>query len=368
MTAKSSKEDASKDRSLKQIAEDIISTARKTACLAGVSAENFDSVIDLVIDQALPKMSADLYESLRGEAPGFVESARQFEKGFRQRNLERWKPAFDLLEAQWAVAQEANADFFRDERTDALQNDDVLFEALISLHARALLVAKESICLLQGGFPDGAMSRWRTLHEFNIVAHFLLLKDESTARLYLASAHFQALKHAKQARKYAHRDQSIAISDDVVSALEERCAELKLTLGFDLSEDYAWAHAALNRRRVTLFELEQATDRDFWRPRYRWASQHIHGSHQGSRGLLGMSETEKHVKMLVGPSNGGLVDPIQMIAHSIADVSEALLFSKPDIVRKVAASVLWLFAEDIGPIAMKCEEDFRRLHGYDPDR
>ncbi|MBB5374406.1 hypothetical protein HNP71_002680 [Acidocella aromatica] len=257
--------------------------------------------------------------------------------------------------------------FFRDERRDALKNDDVLFEALTSLHARALLVAREAICLLQGGFPDGAMSRWRTLHEFNIVAHFLLIQDEDTARCYLASAYFQALKHAKQARDYADRDQSIAVNDDVIEALEGRCEELKLKLGDDLSDDYAWARAALQRKRVTFLDLEKATERDFWRPRYRWASKHIHGGHEGSRGMLGMSEADKHVKMLVGPSNGGFVDPIQMIAHSVADVSEALFSSKPDIMRKIVVAVLWLFAEDVGPVAMKCQEDFCRLHGFYPD-
>src|ERR1700761_8854412 len=108
---------APKDLSLKQLAQDVIDSARKIVSASGIRIQGFDDVIEQVIDQAMPKLSANLYKDLRDGAPGFADGARQFNQGFRQRNLERWKPAFDLLDAKWAVAHEANAEFFRDERS-----------------------------------------------------------------------------------------------------------------------------------------------------------------------------------------------------------------------------------------------------------
>lgn len=278
--------------------------------------------------------------------------------------MKRWQAALDILEAEWAVAQEANAHFFADEHNEAADGNDYLFDALINIHARALLVAREAICLLEGGFPDGAMSRWRTLHELNVISHYLLLHDKDVAHRYLKSAYFQALKHAKQNQDYG-QDPSLMIEADLIRNLEIKCAELKTIFGMDLSDDYAWAAPELEKKRPNLFDLEKATERTFWRPRFRWASNHIHGSHHNSRGLLGMAEAPAAVAMLVGPSNGGMIDPMQMIAHSLADVSEALLSSKPDLIRKVAISVIWMFANEVGSTALQCQESFRLRHGYE---
>lgn len=365
MTRKSPRTTTAGERSLKQMAADIIETATRDVRSSGQVPE-FDDILGQAIDRETPNFAAELHSDLMKQTPSLVGWRRRHETGFRRRNMKRWRVAFNLLEAEWAVAQEANTSFFEDERIEAAAEDDHLFEALTNLHARALLVARETICLLEGGFPDGAMSRWRTIHEFNVIAHFLLLHGADVARLYLASARFQTLKHAKHAQQYAKSDPSAAIEAEMIGALEKQFVELRLTLGLDLSDDYAWAAATLAKKRPNLFDLERATEWDYWRPRVRWASRHIHGAHVRSRGLLGMAEAEKHVAMLIGPSNGGMVDPMQMLAHSLADVSEALLSSKPDILRKVAILVLRRFADDVGSAAMECQESFRRQHGYDP--
>ena len=44
------------------------------------------------------------------------------------------------------------------------------FDLLIKLHARACQITEEVICLLGGGFADGAMARWRSIHEISAVS------------------------------------------------------------------------------------------------------------------------------------------------------------------------------------------------------
>jgi hypothetical protein len=60
------------------------------------------------------------------------------------------------------------------------------WEILIRLLVRAWQVTDEILCLLENGFADGAMARWRTLHEIHVVAAVLMRHGESITERYLA--------------------------------------------------------------------------------------------------------------------------------------------------------------------------------------
>jgi hypothetical protein len=51
---------------------------------------------------------------------------------------------------------------------------------------RACQVTDEIACLLENGFADGAMARWRTLHEIAMVAAVISQHGEAIAERYLA--------------------------------------------------------------------------------------------------------------------------------------------------------------------------------------
>lgn len=60
-------------------------------------------------------------------------------------------------------------------------------EIIIRLHARACQVCAEVLCLMEGGFADAAMARWRTLHEIYIVSLLIYESDEDLAVRYVRS-------------------------------------------------------------------------------------------------------------------------------------------------------------------------------------
>jgi hypothetical protein len=51
---------------------------------------------------------------------------------------------------------------------------------LIRLLVRGCQVTDEILCLLENGFADGAMARWRTLHEITVVAAVTPRNHEKT--------------------------------------------------------------------------------------------------------------------------------------------------------------------------------------------
>ena len=48
------------------------------------------------------------------------------------------------------------------------------FQNLIRLDAKSALISKEILCLMKNGFPDGALGRWRALHEVAVTSLFIL--------------------------------------------------------------------------------------------------------------------------------------------------------------------------------------------------
>ena len=56
---------------------------------------------------------------------------------------------------------------------------------LIRLLVRACQVTDEILCLLENGFADGAMARWRTLHEIAVVAAVILQHGDDIAERYI---------------------------------------------------------------------------------------------------------------------------------------------------------------------------------------
>src|SRR5713101_2870242 len=161
-----------------------------------LNESEIENVTEKVVQRALPRVSSLMLKTLKRAAPKMLRKRGGMDAGFRRRNHRRWRRAFDLLEMMWVIAEEVGANFNETYRPEAARNSDYQFEALTFLHARSLLVVREIICLMHGGHPDGALSRWRTLHELAVTATFLGKHGPETAHRYLASHYFNAYSAA----------------------------------------------------------------------------------------------------------------------------------------------------------------------------
>jgi hypothetical protein len=345
----------------KNILHDALERVIATEWIRGTLKESdIDRVATKAIETALPRITAELTDALKRNAPQMLREQRKLYAGFVRRNHKRWGAALDLLETLWVIASEAGDNFNDQHRPEAVENSDYQFEALTQIHARALLVVGEIICLLDGGYPDGALSRWRTLHELAVVSLFLCQEATLISYRYLASFHFRAFRAAKQINECADKAGLDAISDEELSSMKRRCNTLASELGDAIWNDYGWAAPAIGKSKPNFADLEMATNLDHWRPRYRWASQHVHGGPRPKTSFLGVTEAVEEI-FLVGPSNSGFVDPIHMTAISLAQVTCALLGTKAELDEIVIMSVLSNISVEIGPLAMELETQTRQL-------
>ena len=299
----------------------------------------------------LPKL---VLESLLANAPAMLQDRREEERGFEERNFKRWQKAFDTLETMTEIAGEVGEACDKEGRAQAQSESDYRFEALSQLFPRALLVTREIIHLLKGGFPDAALSRWRSLHELTVTAMFIGRNDRAIALRYLASFDFQAKRAAKYFNLHAERANLMPFSAEELADIDARCALALDAVGEEVEGDWGWAAPALTKGKPTFAALEKAVEMDHWRPRYKWASQHIHSGHRPSNKLLGACEARQPL-MLVGRSNSGFTDPLHMTAISLLQITTIVLFQNPNIDRVVYSKILMTLSNSVGQLALECD-------------
>lgn len=299
---------------------------------------------ETLIADLLSGGAAELKQILLQTAPKMIKRESQATRGFEKRNYRRWKEALDLLAVIWRICSEIGEAHAHDGPGDG---SATVFLALSHLHPRSLLICNEIQCLLKGGYADAALSRWRTLHEVCVTIMFISKHKEVAARNYLLSQSFERQRALRQYSEYQERAGLTPFPEDEKKKIEEEARKAKEILGYEIGRDFDWAAKVLSKKRITFLEVEKEVEMDHWRPRVRWASQHTHAGYVPPDKYLGMSEA-KEAFFQVGPSNSGLVDPIQMTAISQMNATvNFIMFPEPRFERVLFAQVLNSLLEDL---------------------
>jgi hypothetical protein len=102
-------------------------------------------------------------------------------------NLEgRWAEGLDRLRMLLDLSRNTGQEYDERLHRSKSQRNRHLRQALSSLHIRACQVTSEIIVLMENGYADGAMARWRTLHEIAVVAGVIADGGDPLAERYLA--------------------------------------------------------------------------------------------------------------------------------------------------------------------------------------
>ncbi|PVA10188.1 hypothetical protein DC366_11120 [Pelagivirga sediminicola] len=312
--------------------------------LQDVIRETVDGCVNSTLQQ-YRKISGEVLDLMRNET-----------KGFEERTFERWKPALDHLEMMWHISQELGEAHSKDFDADQAEDTHAIMSALSAIFPKALIVTQEIICLLKGGYPDGALARWRSLHELTLSAMYISKVGEEAALNYLLSFHFSARIAARQLNEFADRAQMAPFSEEELRAFDDRCAAAELKLGRTFAKDKAGEWPTINLKHRNYADMERHVEMDHWRPRYKWASRHTHADFSPNEKLLGMSEAKSPV-VLVGASNSGFADPLMMTAISLAQITSTYLLVTPNLDRVVHSQVILKLSDEMNDIAIKARDN-----------
>jgi hypothetical protein len=272
---------------------------------------------------------------------------RKERSGFERRLYCRWKRPLELLKMLLTISQEFG-DILSEELKDSSLSttNKYKIDVLIRLHARACQVTSEIIVLLCSGYADGAMARWRTLHEIAVISLFLYEGGEDLAERYVLH---EVIESRKAMREYTRCNKFLndePFSDKEIEEIEESYNDLILRFGDSYATSYGWAVEKLKINKPTFSDIEKAVGIDHLRSYYRMASHNVHANPKGVFLKLGLLD-EVDI-LLTGSSNAGLVEPGHSTAISLNQVSTSLGLIEPNLDKLVLLKVMLLLEKEIG--------------------
>jgi hypothetical protein len=294
------------------------------------------------------------------------ESRRQRQEvgEFRERLYDRWQLPLERLRMLISISREFGNSVSQDARQSAnAVSRSHLIEVLSRSHARACQITDEIVWLLEGGFADGAMARWRTLHELTVVASFIAYHGEALAERYVLHQTVEANRAAKDYQDYCQRLGLEPLQESELASLRSSTDSFVLRFGKEFRENYGWASHHLRIPKPDFRKIELAVGVDYLRPYYRMASHNVHANPKGIFFRLGVSD-ESHV-LLAGPSNAGLADPGQCAALSLGQICGELASLQPSVDHNLILQVIVLLVTEIadlfGQAHTKLEDDERKI-------
>ncbi|WP_170545268.1 DUF5677 domain-containing protein [Ruegeria arenilitoris] len=342
-----------KDTFFSNLSDPIIAAVERLVSEEGASSEKVEKFLEHIVSEGAPSLA----ENLKSGAPEMLSEEHQQTSSFKTRHLERWETPLRLLKVMRRSAQEAGEAHARSGVPDGVE--PLVFDTLCILHPKALLITNEIICLLEGGFADGALARWRALHEVAVTAMFIASHDGATAQDYRLSAVFSDFKAARKVNEYADRNQMEPFSEAQIERMRRACDAAEENAGRRLKTDMDWAKPALGlmaNQKATFFDLEKAVGMDHWRPRFRWACKHNHAGFTHPNALLGMSESTRLMHQ-IGPSDSGLADPLHMTAISLLHMTNTFLLAGQHCVgRLVMIATLRCLSDELGEAALDAQK------------
>lgn len=321
-----------------------------------VAQDELVATVPLLVEGVLETASKEFARRLRSDWTTREVQIEADHAGFLIRLRHRWGAPLSRLRMLISMCFDVGARSASALRRSKSRRNRYLREVLVRLHARACQVASEVVCLLEGGFADGAMARWRTLHELAVVARFIQMHGEETAERYLAYDLIEA-----RSEFLLNKRTALAIGAPPPSAADEAKLEAEVQqardrYGANFSNNYGWAAKALDRAKPTFDILQTAVGRADAGPYFKFASQNVHAGVRGLQFRLGQFGG---TTMLAGPSNAGLEQPGQLTAQSIAVITQILLSSR------VIDDVAWMKAlsnvsAEVGRLFNRCRRKLEK--------
>ena len=339
---------------------EIIMNSLQEAGLALDKLENADSIIADVIEKTLPENSKTIIKSLKFRAGAMLEEHRLIRQEFEARLLRRWSRPLNLMEMLVVISQESGEMLNTEYRETAQLNNDLVFEVLTRIHARACMSTYEALCLLRAGFSEGALTRWRTIHELSIVAFFINQYGNSIAERYLAYEEIETYYEMIEYQKKYNELKFEPLSYEEIKIITARKDQLIAQFGIDFGKPFGWAANILPKERRNIKGIEDAIELGHLRPFYKLACNYVHSGPKGTSYRLGLIDNVTSDILLCGPSNYGLADPGQNICISLNQITDCLLTIAPNYERLLSAKVMDMLCEEACAAFAEVQEEIER--------
>lgn len=285
--------------------KDIIKDVFDSTLAKEIDKWRADGVDDVEIEQRIQKLLQGdavlkAFESCRKIVAQRLQETmyqrvleeRAFTAEFVAKHEQIWGTAFITSEAMYIMAIESGEQcnkYSLEHWEDVLADKHNKLYALKALHIRACQQYAEIICLIKGGFADGALARWRSLYELCVVAKYVADNDEKIAEAYINKDSWDNGYHdwAKAAPTFASRKGHVHFSD-----LQDVCS----------------------------------FSTDAYKRLYKFSCKYVHATPMGTFTRIGH---KNHESVLAGRSDYGMTGPAEHAALALAVISQVYFTQLP---------------------------------------
>jgi hypothetical protein len=270
---------------------------------------SYESIINLASDI--------LIEDTKDQEEIRVKSVVSEHDAFIKRNRERWSVGFRKLHALRETCLQAGMNFQEQFLKIPKYETDELIGVFLRQHAHACRISGEIIHLLEGGYPDAALARWRTLYEMVVTCLVISKHGKDSAIDYIKQGVVHAAKGIDEHRKTAEAMGQETFTDEE----SEYYTSLKneITNG---ESHWNWARKHTNFSKIG--KLSEYVELEKWSHNYMLANRNIHSDYFEMASLYAMSEAKQDM-LLCGQSNSGLTEPAHFTAISLAQITTTFL-------------------------------------------
>ncbi|MEA2192598.1 MAG: hypothetical protein QOI73_2719 [Solirubrobacteraceae bacterium] len=315
--------------------------------------EELTVIIRNAVMQASEQSAKGVARRLREDGPAMLRARRRDQLRFERALAERWGRAFDLAEMAIVVAYEAGEAFNLKHQHKAGDEYDLVFAALVRLHARGCRIANEALALLKSGYGQAALARWRVLHEVAVVAVFISTHGQRTAERYFDHGGVETWRAMQEYQQHAARLRYEPYTEDEVQAAQAAFELLCTQYGKAFAGPYGWAQEALAtenpsvvKKWVTISAIEASVGLSHLRPHYRMAS---YGTHANPKGVTFTPDVlPGRPVLLAGPGVAGLADAGRCSLISLMQVTTTLLTYKVGPSAPIILGALLGLTDDAG--------------------
>lgn len=318
--------------------------------------EFLDRGLHEVITSTVKQSAIDLKKQLKNQWP----ERHIFDKtelwGFKERLDLRWakglNPLRILLLSSREIGERYAEKLLRSKAKSGISKRNVI----LLLHMRASQVCLEVLTLLEAGLADGALARWRTLHEVSIVAFLVDKFGDDLAERYLDHDAVAMQRSVENELKHAEGDGLRPVSMTEEKAVRRDYDEVIALYGKEFARPYGWAAKHLALKNPTFQDLERAIGREALPPSYKWSSYKVHA---GVSGLLrNLGSLTEEPSALSGASNAGIETPATYTAFTMTQITSLLFGKSTTMETQIEMMCLCLLRDEV---AKECKTAARKL-------
>lgn len=300
------------------------------------------------------------------EMKKFVKINHMNSINFLKKNRRKWKKVLDLLIIQ-IVNSEKSLDMLTSVAQRKYKDLPKDFMVMQQIASKSLRVSREVFCMLENGFSEAGLSRWRTLYELEIIIQLISDYPEQTLNEFLDHYIVNSYKVLKNQEEHIDFDRSNLGYLKYKKDVEKEYSLLKTKYKDNdiFFTDYGWLYKVLpNNTRINFSNLMKMYKDDLSISSYKRSCIETHSNSFMIKNIMSTSNFSSiyhDSTYCEAQSDHGLYTPLYLVSTSLGIIMNTLI----DNCLKINDSFTILkqaniaFTEDMRRLLKNDFEDFR---------